>query len=54
MFDVIDTTALTLTAATAALIVTLTVHAADSRRDPHRYDASRCPTKTKTKTKEKK
>ena len=43
MFDVIDATALTITAAAAALIVTLTVHAADSRRDPHRYDASRCP-----------
>lgn len=43
MLDVIDATALITAAAVAALIVTLTVHAADSRRDPHRYDASRCP-----------
>ena len=43
MIDAIDAVALITAAAVASLIVTLTVHAADSRRDPHRYDDSRCP-----------
>ena len=43
MFDVIDATALTLAAAVVALITVMAVVAAESRLDPHRYDASRCP-----------
>lgn len=48
MIDAIDAVALITAAAVAALIVTLAVHAEDSRINPHRYD-SRCPLQSKDK-----
>lgn len=43
MIDAIDAVALITAAAVVALITVMAVVAAESRLDPHRYDASRCP-----------